>query len=100
MTWTAEQDAALLAKLRLENAAFAAWSAGVQSGNITLGGAEAAAEQAGFRAGLLDFDENTRRAATWDYNARERVAWAGSDGAGDGRPETASRSTGRPGSRT
>lgn len=83
MTWTAEQDAALLAKWRLENAAFAAWSAGVQSGNITLEGDEAAAEQAGFRAGLLDLDENTRTAATRAYNARERVAW--SIGYGEGR---------------
>lgn len=83
MTFTREQGAALAAKLRREDAAFAAWSAGVQSGTMPLEGAEIAAEQAGFQAGLLDHDDNTRRTATWAYGARERVAWA--IGYGNGR---------------
>ena len=81
--WTPTQDAALLAKLRSEAAEFAAWSAGVQSGNITLEGAEHDAERAGYEAGLLDLDDTTRRTATRPYNARERVAW--SIGYGEGR---------------
>lgn len=81
--WTPEQDADLLAKLRREDAEFAAWSAGVQSGNIPLEGAETIAEQAGYKAGLLDHDDNTRTTATIAYNARERVAYA--IGYGNGR---------------
>lgn len=76
MTWTPEQDAALLAKLRRENAEFAAWSAGVQSGSIPLVGAEVVAQSAGLRAGSHGFDEQARRAATRGYDARELVAWA------------------------
>ena len=81
--WTPEQDADLLAKLRREDAEFAAWSAGVQSGSIPLEGAERVAEQAGFRAGLLDRDDDSRRTATRSYDARQRVAWA--TGYGNGR---------------
>ena len=69
--------------MRREDAEFAAWSAGVQSGSIPLEGAERVAEQAGFRAGLLDLDDNTRRTATSAYSARERVGWA--IGYGEGR---------------
>lgn len=76
MPWPLDQHGALLAKLGRENAEFAAWSAGVQSGSIPLEGAELDAKQAGFRAGLLDLDDNTRKAATRAYNAYERVAWA------------------------
>ena len=81
--WTPAQDAALLAKLRSEDAEFAAWSAGVLSGNITLEGAEHDAERAGYEAGLLDLDDNTRRTAASAYSARERVGWA--IGYGNGR---------------
>lgn len=79
----ANQDAALLAKWDRENAEFAAWSAGVQSGNIALQGAEAEAERAGYRAGLLNLHDNARRTATMAYNARELVGWA--IGYGEGR---------------
>lgn len=77
------RDPALVAKLRREDAEFAAWSAGVQSGNTALEGPELDAERAGFRAGLLDLDDNTRRTATSAYSARERVGWA--IGYGEGR---------------
>lgn len=73
----------MLSKVRLENAEFAAWSAGVQSGTIPLEGPEAVAAWAGFRAGLLDLDDDTRKAATRAYTARERVGWA--IGYGEGR---------------
>ncbi len=83
MTWTAEQDAALLAKWRRENAEFAAWSAGVQSGQIRLHGVERDAQRAGYRAGLAGWPSRARTAATEAYSARELVAWA--VGYGEGR---------------
>lgn len=87
MSWTDEQDAALVAKLRAENAEFAEWVAGVEAGTTRLEGGERDAMRAGFWAGRQRADDKARAAATEGYTARQRVAYAVGYGEGRALPE-------------
>ncbi|MDO5533223.1 MAG: hypothetical protein Q4F65_01040 [Propionibacteriaceae bacterium] len=83
MTWTDEQNAELNARLRRENIELAEWSAAVLAGKIRLEGAERDAQRLGFWHGRQRADDDTRKTATQDYTARQRIAYA--RGVGEGR---------------
>lgn len=89
MAWNAAQDAALLDKLRRENAEFAEWSAAVQAGNARLEGAERDAYRAGYRAGRERAADEARLATTKDFTARQLVAFG--VGFGEGRTQPAAK---------
>ena len=83
MTWADAQDAALVAKLRREDAEFAEFSAAVQGRKTRLEGDERDAYRAGFRAGRVRADDGARAKLTDGFTPRQRVAFAA--GYGEGR---------------
>lgn len=89
MTWTPEQDAALVALMEAANAELAEWSAGVRAGTTRLEGVERAAMRAGFWAGRTRADEDARRAQAADYTPRQRIAYAVGYGEGRALPAVA-----------
>ena len=83
MAFTPEQDAALVEKMRHDNAEFAEWSAAVQARKIRLDGAERDAYRAGFRAGRVRAADDARATLTDGYTPHQLVAFAA--GYGEGR---------------
>lgn len=87
MAWDSAQDAALLDKLRRENAEFAEWSASVQAGKARLEGPERDAYRAGYQAGRERADDEARMATTAKFTPRQLVAFAVGFGEGRAQPE-------------
>ena len=93
MPWTDEQNAALNAKIRRENAELAQWSAGVQAGTTRLEGPERDAMLAGFWAGRQRAASDARAADTAEFTPRQRIPYAVGYGEGRALPKVAPDAT-------